>query len=200
VQDAEGCQFEELVEIPQVYELIVSVEPVVEIELGESYQINANINLPLNQIDLIVWSPASDLSCSNCLNPIADPFENTIYTITVFDLNGCEISADIMLRVYPIRKIFIPNTFSPNTDGNNDVFLIYADEKSVLKINRLQIFNRWGGIVFETFDILPNDPGVGWDGKMKGKTLNPSVFVYLAEIEFVDGVKLLYSGDLTLLE
>ncbi len=200
VQDLEGCQFEEQVLIPQAYELIVTLEPEIEIELGESYQINAHINIPISQIDTIIWSPNASLSCINCLNPIALPFENTIYTITILDQNGCEATAEILLRVDPVRKIFIPNTFSPNADGNNDIFLIYSDEKSVVKINRLQIFDRWGGKVFENFDILPNDSSGGWNGTMKGKTMNPSVFVYLAEIEFVDGVKVLYSGDLTLID
>ncbi len=200
IQDAEGCQYEEYLSIPQVYELIVTVDLEAEIELGESSQLNAHINIPLNQIDTIIWSPDAFLSCVNCLNPTANPFENTIYTITVFDQNGCEASAEILLRVDVVRKIYIPNAFSPNADGNNDVFLIYSDEESVVKINRLQIFDRWGGKVFETFDISPNDPDFGWDGTMKDKMMNPSVFVYLAEIEFVDGVKILYSGDLTLMD
>ena len=54
--------------------------------------------------------------------------------------------------------------------------------------------------MFETFDIPPNEPDVGWDGTLKGKKMNPAVFVYLAEIEFVDGEMILYRGDLTLLE
>lgn len=200
VQDAEGCQYEEEIIIPHVDEINVTVEPEVEIELGESYQINAYVNIPLSQIDTIFWSPAISLSCTNCLNPVAQPFETTIYTITVFDQNGCESTASILLRVDPIRRVFIPNAFSPNDDGSNDIFLVYADEKSVLKINRLQVFNRWGGKVFEAFDILPNDPDDGWNGVVKGKKMNPAVFVYLAEIEFIDGVRIMYRGDLTILE
>ena len=200
VQDLEGCQFEEEIIVPQVFELVVSIEPEAEIELGETYQLNAIVNIPQSQIDTIIWSPETSLSCSNCLNPIAGPYETTIYTITVFDHNGCQSTAEILLKVDPIRKVFIPNAFSPNADGNNDIFLVFADNKSVVKITSLQIFDRWGGKVFETFNILPNDPSVGWDGTVRGKLLNPTVLVYLIEIEFVDGFRIQYSGDLTILE
>ena len=158
------------------------------------------INIPLDQISLIVWSPTEYLSCSDCLNPIANPVENTMFTISVFDQNGCEAFANILLKIDKTRKIYIPNSFSPNGDGSNDVFLIYSDGKSVSKINRFQIFDRWGGKVFEVFDKLPNNLDFGWDGTFEGKTMNPSVFVYVAEIEFVDGLKILYKGDLTILE
>ena len=200
IQDMEGCLYEEEISIPQVYEILILIEPEVEIDLGESYQINAQVNFPQNQIDTIIWSPKESLSCFDCLDPVAYPIENTIYTVTVFDLNGCFATAEIFFKVDKSRKIYIPNAFSPNNDGVNDVFLIYADAKSVSKINRLQVFDRWGGKVFEIFDAIPNDAAHGWDGTIKGKKMNPSVFVYAAEIEFVDGKTILYKGDLTILE
>lgn len=200
IQDSEGCLYEDAVFIPYVHEIGVSVIPEVTIELGADHKIQAIVNIPLGQLSSVSWSPSATLSCGDCIDPVARPFETTLYTITVSDQNGCEATAQILVRVDRVRKVYIPNAFSPNADGINDVFLVYTDEKSVLKINRLEIFDRWGGKVFENFDFLPNDRRSGWDGMVGGKRMNPGVFVYLVEIEFVDGEKILYKGDLTLLE
>ena len=197
VQDAEGCLYEEQVYIPGVTELLVSVLPEVEISLGETYQINATVNIPDFLLDTILWTPDQTLSCADCLNPLAFPFETTTYQIIVTNENGCPAVAEILVRVDKDRKIFIPNAFSPNADGTNDRFMIYAKEGLVTRISNFQVFNRWGGKVFGVTDALPNDPAFAWDGTMKGETVNPSVFIYFAEIEFIDGEIIMYKGDVT---
>ena len=75
--------------------------------------------------------------------------------------------------------------------------MIYAG-KGVVKVNRFQIFGRWGEKIFEENDFIPNDASFGWDGTFKGKKLDSGVFVYFAEIEFSDGLKIIYKGDVTL--
>ncbi|MFT7452827.1 MAG: gliding motility-associated-like protein, partial [Patescibacteria group bacterium] len=127
------------------------------------------------------------------------PVENTLYEIILLDTNGCLVEAEIFLRVDKERNVFIPNAFSPNGDGNNDVFMIFANNEAIKSVNELQLFNRWGEKVFQQNDFMPNDPDYGWDGLFKGKIMNPSVLVYFAEIEFVDGYKKMYKGDVTLM-
>jgi gliding motility-associated-like protein len=95
-------------------------------------------------------------------------------------------------------NIYIPNVFSPDDDGHNDIFMIFADDKSVVKIKSFQIFDRWGDLVFEDYDFLPNDPAHGWDGSLRGQDMNPAVFVWYAKIELVDGREVLFEGDVTL--
>lgn len=197
IQDSEGCMYEEAVFIPGVSELLVDVEPLVEIDLGDTYQIDAIVNVPFAQLDSVLWSPNETLTCGDCLDPIAFPLQTTNYQITVIDQNGCEAMTDILLRVDKDRKVFIPNAFSPNADGANDHFMIYAKEGLVTNISRFKIYDRWGGQVFGIEDGMPNDPGFGWDGTFKGSTVNPSVFIYFAEIEFIDGAKVIYKGDIT---
>ncbi|MBK7410892.1 MAG: gliding motility-associated C-terminal domain-containing protein [Saprospirales bacterium] len=87
--------------------------------------------------------------------------------------------------------------FSPNADGVNDVFTIFAGPE-VVRIRSLMIFDRWGEKVFEGLDLRPNDLSQGWDGTFRGKAMNPAVFGYLAELEFADGIVLVYNGSLTL--
>src|SRR5690606_4361833 len=88
--------------------------------------------------------------------------------------------------------------FTPNFDGNNDAFYIQADDK-VRKVNVFRVYDRWGELVFETFDIEANKPELGWDGSFKGKPMNSGVYVWYAEIEFIDDEVQTIRGDVTLL-
>ncbi len=167
-----------------------------------NYLINTQTNIPFDQIDTILWSPTEGLSCLDCLNPQVDSIlEMTQYSITIITLNGCEVSDEIILRVKKDREIFIPNVFSPiNQDGLNDIFMIYANNNKIKEINTFQIFDRWGEVVFRADHFQANNSTNGWDGRFRNEKLNPGVFVYFAEIEFIDGVKKIYSGDVTLVE
>ncbi len=197
VQDIEGCVYDSVTYIPAPYQVIVDVEPEVTIDLGESYTIQPSINIPWSSISTIRWTPEDDLDCVDCWEPTASPFNTTLYGITVMDENGCPASAEILVRVDKTRRIFIPNAFSPNVDGMNDAFHIFSKEGQVSRITNFQIFNRWGGKVFEVSDAMPNDPSFGWDGRIDGELANPAVYIYFAEIEFIDGETIMYKGDVT---
>ncbi len=200
IQDANGCEYEEFFFIPSVPELLVNLEPELIIQLGESDQIIAIVNIPTSMIDTIVWSPVEGLSCTNCLNPNVMPLNETAYMVTITDLDGCTASDQIILRVKKDRDIYIPNAFSPhNNDGINDVFMIFANDRVIKKVNSFQVFDRWGELVWEYHDFSLDDPAHGWDGTLKDQPMNPAVFAYWAEIEFIDGVKKLYKGDVTLM-
>lgn len=202
IQDAIGCEHEELVTIQPAVELTVNVQTEVVIELGENYQIDALINVDTSEIDQIIWSPTEGLSCTDCLNPKVDTLLHEIqYTVTIINHNGCQSTDQIMLRVDKTREVFIPNAFSPhNNDGQNDRFMIFANNDKIRQVNTFQVYDRWGEQIFLAENFLPNDPTYGWDGKLDDEPLNPAVFVYWAEIEFIDGVKIIYKGDVTLMQ
>jgi gliding motility-associated-like protein len=90
--------------------------------------------------------------------------------------------------------------FSPNGDGINDVLFISGDENQIVSIKKFQVFNRWGELLHETSGFQPNDPSNGWDGRFKNVLMNPGVFVYRAEIEYIDGVTEVVTGDVTLVK
>jgi len=138
------------------------------------------------------WLPTEGLSSSTIPDPIASPTENTVYTVTVIDSNGCEGIASTLVIVCPIevKPIYIPNAFSPNGNGENDIFYVYG---TTIKSLRMQIFNRWGEKVFES-----TDQRIGWDGIYHGKPLNPSVFIYKIDIILDDETKMLRTGSVTL--
>jgi len=199
IQDAIGCEYEQEYFIPNVLPIEIFVEPEIDIQWGESAQLDATVNIPPSRISEIVWSPSETLSCADCLDPIANPLNTTRYTIEVVDDKGCETSADILLKVDKDRRVFILNAFSPNGDGNNDVFFINSDAFSVKEVKDFKIFNRWGEQVYEAKNFQTNDPIQGWDGTLRGEVLNPAVFVYFAVIEFIDGSIESYEGDISIL-
>lgn len=199
VQDANGCEFAQGVQVEDVPVLTIELEPLATIKLGESYQINATVNFPVNQLSSISWAPAESLSCDDCLNPLAAPFRTTDYHLEVVNENGCRDDAWLRLIVDERPNIYIPNVFSPNEDGTNEIFHIYAKENTIKIINSLQIYTRWGELVFEVYDFPPNDPQYGWDGFFRGVPMNSGVFVYWTEVELINGQPIILKGDVTII-
>jgi gliding motility-associated-like protein len=197
VEDANGCQTEVFtfdIEQPQELnvELVAYLEGENVIRLGEAVDLEAVVNQP---IDSIMWSPPGLVDCDTCLLVTSMPLMTTEFSVTV-ESNGCSDSDNLKVIVER-RDIYAPNIFSPNGDGNNDVFFLGAGPE-VEKIRSFMVFDRWGESVHQYFDILPNDPTVGWDGNLRGDPLNPAVFTWFAEVEFIDGRVEIYKGDVTL--
>ena len=184
-------------EQPQVFEL--QLDSYVEIEEGESYQINTQVTVPLSEIDSIWWNPTQWLSCTNCLDPVATPETTTLYQINAVSDKGCKDSDHILLVVSKSKGIYVPNAFSPNGDGTNDELVVYADPDKVTRIKTFLVFSRWGETVFEYHNFEPNNPAYGWDGTHRGQLMNPAVFAWFAIVEFADGTEQLYEGDVTLM-
>lgn len=145
-----------------------------------------------------MWQPDPTLTCPECPNPTVIPFEATTYFLTITDDEGCLSTGSVEILVRKTRRVYIPNSFSPNGDGINDVFMLYTNGRSVAHINRFEIFSRWGERVFENFDFPPGDFSAGWDGHFLGEPMNSGIFVYAAEVEFIDGEILTYRGDVLL--
>lgn len=152
----------------------------------------ANLISSTNSTGNFSWSPSFNVVCSTCQNTQANPDETTTYTITITDTNGCSASDTMMVEVEFENVVFVPNIFSPNGDGNNDI--VYVRAQGVEKLS-FYIYNRWGELVFETKDI-----NIGWDGTYNGKSLNKAVFVYYVEVTFNDGSEVIQKGDITLMK
>ncbi|MFN0035193.1 MAG: gliding motility-associated C-terminal domain-containing protein, partial [Saprospiraceae bacterium] len=197
VSDAHGCTASEEVTIAPPFLPTLAVTDVLQIEQGDSILLTPLTNIPPAQIASWEWSPAEGLSCAGCPQPWAKPLRSQYYTVTVKDVNGCKAEERILVQVSRKRHIYPPTVFSPNEDGENDRFTLYT--KGVKEIRRLAIFDRWGEQVFVRKNFQPNDDALGWDGTFRGSPLNPGVFIWAAEVEFVDGqVEVIY-GDVTVL-
>jgi gliding motility-associated-like protein len=144
------------------------------------------------------WTPPTGLSCTTCPAPIASPKFNTTYQVNFTNDNGCSNSDTIIVLVFcKDGNLFIPNTFSPNGDGSNDVF--YPRGKGLFSVRVLRIFNRWGEVVFEKRDVPVNNPAYGWDGTFKGKKPQADVYVYQAEVICDNGEVLKIDGNIALI-
>ncbi|MEZ4958595.1 MAG: gliding motility-associated C-terminal domain-containing protein [Saprospiraceae bacterium] len=197
VMDSRGCLFEvEDVIVNEPPPLIVEAGPDQTIDLGYTADIRATV-APLFRPVTISWNPSATLDCTDCLDPTAMPFGTTTYYISIIDETACTAIDSVTINVILNRPIYIPNAFSPNGDGINDYFTVYGGP-AVKGIRALKVFARWGNMVFEGYDLTINNEPMGWDGTFKGKQMNPSVFAYLAEVEFIDGVVVLYEGDVTI--
>ena len=145
----------------------------------------------------IQWTPSTGLICDTCLITEANSFTSTIYRLTVVSTVGCRDDATLRLLVDRRPNVYIPNVFAPDTDGDNAIFRIFADQ-TVKQVKTFQVFSRWGELVHEYYNFVPDSPAHGWDGRFNGQPLNPAVFAYYAVIELVDGQEVLYEGDVTI--
>ncbi|NJN33840.1 MAG: gliding motility-associated C-terminal domain-containing protein [Saprospiraceae bacterium] len=137
---------------------------------------------------------------SLCAEQIVKPLRTTTYKATVIDSNNCRATGEVTVKVDRSRPIFIPNVFSPNGEGPNEVFYIHANRDIIKTIRRFQIFDRWGELLFTRSGFLPDDPREGWDGRFKGREVPTGVYVYFTEIEFLDGLVEVFQGDITVVK
>ncbi|MCB0564880.1 MAG: gliding motility-associated C-terminal domain-containing protein [Phaeodactylibacter sp.] len=201
VQDAMGCEYNLEVYLEDGNDVQVRLGEDREIELGEKVTLQALTNLVSEEIRDVIWTfPIDSFPCVDvdCLVKEGQLESSTLVRATVVDSNGCSAYDELLLILRKDRKVYIPNAFSPNGDGPNDRFTIFADEKEVVQVRRLMIMDRWGEQVFSLDNFPPNQPQLGWDGRLRNEPLNPAVFAYFAEIEFVDGEVVLFEGSLTL--
>jgi hypothetical protein len=206
IQDANGCEYQEPLVVPQAPDPAISMDPSFSLELGDSLTLHALLppGYPIGLIDTILWNPLEGLtfasnSLIDLLSPSAKPFKSTEYLVTLVSKDGCEAEDRVLIKVDNEPHVYIPNAFSPwLEDGENDVFLIFADGKQIVQVNKFQVYDRWGEMVFTDKNFQPNDPAHGWAGRLNNKLMDPAVFVYYAEIQLIDGRVLLYKGDVTL--
>ncbi|MBV6653559.1 MAG: gliding motility-associated C-terminal domain-containing protein, partial [Mameliella sp.] len=143
----------------------------------------------------ISWNPAAGLSCTDCLMPLAQPPVTTTYTATVTDLRGCTGSDNMTIRVAPNTPAYLPNAFSPNGDGRNDFLTIYTGT-GVSEVLLMEVYNRWGGLVYQAQRFAPGTSG--WDGNTMGETAPAGTYLCRARLRLIDGQEVEISGEVLL--
>ena len=172
----------------------ITVHPTPTVNAGNNVTITLGDNTILNATGSngsYSWTPPTWLSCPTCPSTTSTPEETITYTVIVVDSNGCSASDQVTVFIEFENVIWVPNIFSPNGDGSNDI--LYVRGKGVADLNFF-VYDRWGEKVFETTSL-----DIGWDGKFRGKDMNKAVFVYYLEATFIDGSKVTKKGDVTLI-
>jgi gliding motility-associated-like protein len=119
-----------------------------------------------------LWSPSTYLSSAVSATPTSLPTNDITYSLQVTSVKGCEATQSVAVKV--VRKYVVPNTFTPNNDGNHDRFEI--ENLSLYPDVRVRIFSRTGQLVFESYGY--NTP---WDGKYKGQDCPFGTYYYVIE-------------------
>lgn len=175
--------------------------PTITVAGDTSFIVGTGINIPLSYSSGVVaysWTPATNLSCTDCPSPYANPKFTTTYKVTTTDSNGCMSSRNVtLISLCNNKNFFIPNTFSPNGDGVNDVF--YPRGTGLDRIEGMRIFSRWGELVFEKKNFQANLENQGWNGTYKGKQAEVDTYVYYIDIVCENAVVITYKGNITLI-
>jgi gliding motility-associated-like protein len=181
--------------------IVVYPYPLVEAGKDQTITVGTAVKLtPALSTDVraVRWWPEKWLDCVNCPQPTATPKQTTKYTIEVSNEGGCVTRDDVTLYVVCVEgNLFMPNTFSPNGDGVNDVF--YPRGKGIHGVKSFRIFNRWGEVVFEQGNIQVNDISKGWNGTFKGKLASQDVYVYTIDVMCENNQVFSFKGNIVLI-
>jgi gliding motility-associated-like protein len=145
------------------------------IQLGTSISLELPV---IGDIATYLWTPPDGLNNPAAKSPIATPTINTTYQLQVTSVNGCTASGEIKIDVF--TQLLMPDAFTPNGDGKNDVFRIPPSIS--VSIKYLTIYDRWGNQLFKT-----SDPTIGWDGTYLGQQQPTGAYVWM--LEYIDPLK-----------
>jgi gliding motility-associated-like protein len=196
--DGFNC-FNDTIQVPvSVYPLPeVDAGPDLSLPTGAVQQLNATIqNGPITSWQ---WLPSLGLSCTNCPNPELTVHQDMSYVIRVVNGFGCRSTDTLHLTAFcKDAQLFVANAFTPNGDGVND--LLYVQGSGIARIKHFRIFNRWGELVYEANNFVPNDTRYSWDGKVRGVAGPPDVYVYTAEAVCDNKAEFTFKGNVTVLK
>ncbi|UEG49802.1 PKD domain-containing protein [Ferruginibacter lapsinanis] len=197
--DARGC-------FQDTGSVRIKVYPIPTVELGENKVVNVGQTITLNpaiskDVTQVIWTPQSFIvSGPNSLPDITlKPKQTTEYTLEVKNPGGCKSTDKVTVFVICNgANIFMPNTFSPNGDGANDVY--YPRGTGIFSIKTLRIFGRWGELVYERSNFKANDATAAWDGTYKGIKLTPDVYVYTMDVLCENNEVIPFKGNIALIQ
>ncbi len=143
--------------------------------------------------NVLAWSPTlffTDQTATSQNIVVNDT--TTSFTVIAQSTDGCMDTATLSIMVDPnLKDFFIPNSFSPNNDGNNDIFKVYGT--SVKEVT-LRVYNQWGELIFESENAQD-----GWDGTWNGRPQEVGVYVYVAKVTFYNNVTIKRKGTINLI-
>ena len=198
IQDDEGCAIELSVFMDNPSGLFLELGEDQTVELGESVNLSPFYNFTPSGFNWHTFTPIDCIDFVDCDQFDFVPTVSQQVVLELFAGDECAVSDSIFIEVVDVRKAWLPNAFSPNGDGANDYFTVFGNTSNAQVVEDLKIFDRWGGVIFQANDFVPNDLRSGWDGTSKGEPLGIGSYLYTATVRFVDGQVLRYSGDVFL--
>ena len=188
-RDSLGCITTDVVTVTVSPRFTASAGADISIFSGDEAQIFGSSSEPASSI---LWTPATNLSSATTINTIAKPTSTTLYRLTATNSVGCVATDDVLITIIPYC-VRVKNAFTPNGDGNNDLWQVY-DDFGCLKNITVQVFNRYGNKVFESRDYRNN-----WNGTYSGKPVPDATYYAVLNFTLITGRVVTVKTDITIL-
>ncbi|NJC25277.1 T9SS type B sorting domain-containing protein [Neolewinella antarctica] len=198
IQDENGCLADTALVIGQPDSLQLELQPNFATRFGET------INLPLlTNANLLAAANADGVEGDFDLANRSFTFRavsSTRLLINITDAIGCTASAQVNVVVNDAKLLYSPTAFSPNGDGVNDFFTLQGGDSDIARIELLQVYDRWGGMVYEQTDASINELSSGWAGvDRNSQPADSGTYVWRAKVIYFDGSNRTLSGVVNLL-
>ena len=193
--DGEGCKTQFEIDINSASSETLSLGPDLSILTGDTVRIQPLLSFVP---DSFYWTGDLLNLLLDQLDQVNTPEQDFVVQLFAIDEKGCLYSDELKVRVLLTSSMYVPNVFSPNEDGINDLIAPSTDP-SITMIDYFEIYSRWGEVVYSEKEFVPNQPNFGWDGKMRGEDMQPGVYVYRARAVNKRGQEVLKLGDITLI-
>ncbi|MDX1685660.1 MAG: gliding motility-associated C-terminal domain-containing protein [Saprospiraceae bacterium] len=194
-----GCDTSRVIYNVEGHSVEVSLdEDEISIKLGDTIILSPQI-FNTGDSTFVTWLDEEGhvLQCGECSLYQLLPLKSGTYTVIVSNEYGCEDQDEIRINVDNSRDIFVPNAFSPNFDNINDIF--YVQGQGFGRIENFYIYDRWGELIYHVGQTWINQEDTGWDGTFRDEVVLPGVYVWMAEITFLDNETEYFSGDVTVI-
>lgn len=205
VRNQIGCVLDTtvLLSFTDLFELAAGPD-YVELRPGESVQFSAISN----QVDAVYsWKPELFLNNPDISNPVCTPERSMVYYVYATNPTGC-VRVDtvrVTLKINREEELYIPDAFTPNDDGVNDLFYVRTSSPSVHSLDYFRIYDKYNALVFDahvmdnTTLITPENPEFGWNGICLGQKAEAGSYRYVIAVRFVDQKVSIFSGTLQLI-
>lgn len=194
VRDVNDCQFKDTTFINNPENIVINAIPKdTTIDLGQSVPIDFEV-IKGNALGInsVLWTPDLGITCNTCKNTIATPYQTTTYDVKItYNAGKCTTSDKLIIKIVDNSELFVPDIFTPNEDGNNDVLKVYGLN---VKYAKLKIFNRWGEKVFESSNAIVE----GWDGRFRDEWSPAGNYTYTLEAHYLNKKIKLLKGTIVL--
>jgi len=168
------------------------------IMLGDSVYLMPTFNRESIPEEITWFENGEEILCEFCDSYWARPVTTLEYTVEVTDDAGCILRDNITIEVDQQKNIYVPNAFSPNGDGINET--LYISSSVPGRVLSFEVYDRWGNLLYSRKNYLISNTEISWDGTIGGEELAIGNYIWKAELDFIDGDKKSYSGQVMIMD
>lgn len=201
VRDQKGCIGEAEVIVQRPPDLNVNAGSDVTVTLGESTSISGQLNPPDLRFFWKVIQGCDQVQFDSlALNQVFTPLGSTTLILNGINRNGCTTSDSLQISVNTEYLLTAANIIRTNPELPQNKFLSFSGDINFKRIVDLSVYDRWGNKIWYSTEVKPNDALSGWDGTANGKPVMPGVYVWVANLEYLDCNIITQKGSITVVD